>query len=234
MKSNFLSAVSHELKTPLTAIRMFAEMLASGRQTQEEKRREYLHRIGEESERLQGMIEGILSYTRLEEHPDALSFTDLDLCSVAAETALLFGGAYAKAGVALSTRLAPAARMNADYDAMRSVVQNLLENALKYSRPGTEVILEVRNLPGEVVLRVADHGIGIPAEDLKRIFERFYRAGDEMTRKTRGSGLGLALVKRIVDLHGGSIKVNSKVGEGTEMTISFPRKGRRDAPDSRG
>ena len=93
---------------------------------------------------------------------------------------------------------------------------------------------EVRDLPEEVVLRVADQGIGIPPEDLKRIFERFYRAGDEMTRKTRGSGLGLALVKRIVDLHGGIIKVNSKVGEGTEMTISFPREGRRDASDSRG
>lgn len=228
MKSNFLSAVSHELKTPLTAIRMFAEILASGRQTQEDKRQQYLHRIGEEAERLQGMIEGILSYTRLEENPGALTKTDLDLSSVAAETALLLGGAFTKASIQLSTRLAPAAPLRADYDSMRSVIQNLLENSLKYSLPKTEVVLEVRDLPTEVVLRVADQGIGIPAADQKRIFERFYRAGDEMTRKTRGSGIGLALVKRIVDFHGGAIQVQSKVDEGTEMTIVFPKESSKE------
>ncbi len=234
MKANFLSAVSHELKTPLTAIRMFAEMLASGRQTQEEKRQQYLHRIGEEAERLQGMIEGILSYTRLEENPDALRFTDLDLSSVASETALLLGGAFAKADIRLSTRLASAAPLRADYDSMRSVIQNLLENSLKYSQPKTEVVLEVRDFPEEVLLRVMDQGIGIPVADQKRIFERFYRAGDEMTRKTRGSGIGLALVKRIVDFHGGTIQVRSKVNEGTEMTIVFPKEGGAHASNSRG
>ncbi len=231
MKSNFLSAVSHELKTPLTAIRMFAEMLSSGRQTQEEKRSQYVRRIGEEAERLQGMIEGILNYTRLEENPDALRFSNIDLGTVAEETATLLSGAFDKAGIKLITRLDSPAPLHADYDAMRSLIQNLLENALKYSRPATEVLLEVRILSGEVVLRVADQGIGIPAGDVKRIFERFYRAGDEMTRKTRGSGLGLALVKRIVDAHGGTIKVNSKVNEGTEMIIAFSAERGPHAPD---
>ena len=179
----------------------------------------------QEAERLQGMIEGILSYTRLEENPDALRFENLDMSSVAAETAELLGGAFAKANVALALRLAPTASLRADYDAMRSVLQNLLENALKYSKPKTEVILEVTDLPREVRLKVTDQGIGIPPADLKRIFERFYRAGDEMTRKTRGSGLGLALVKRIVDAHGGVITVNSQVDEGTEMIIVFPKEG---------
>jgi signal transduction histidine kinase len=234
MKSNFLSAVSHELKTPLTAIRMFAEMLATGRQAQEEKRQQYAHRIGEEAERLQGMIEGILNYTRLEEKPDALRFRDVDLSTVAGETATLLSGAFAQAGIRLTVQLAPTAPLRADYDALRSVAQNLLENALKYSRPHTEVTLEVLDFPREAVLRVADQGIGIPTSEQKRIFERFYRAGDEMTRKARGSGLGLALVKKIVDAHRGAIKVNSKVNEGTEMIITFPKETAAHAPDTRG
>ncbi|MCD6023171.1 MAG: integral rane sensor signal transduction histidine kinase [Fibrobacteria bacterium] len=227
MKSNFISAVSHELKTPLTAIRMFSEMLASGRAA-EEKRGQYAQRIGAEAERLQGMIEGILNYTRLEENPDALRFEELDLSEAARDSAALMSGAFAKAGIRLTTRLAESAPLRADYNAVRSVIQNLLENALKYSPAGSEVVLEIRALSAEIILRVADRGIGIEPADLKRIFEKFYRAGDEMTRRTRGSGLGLALVKRIVDAHGGTIKVASKPGEGTEMTIIFRRE--TDAP----
>ncbi len=231
MKANFLSAVSHELKTPLTAIRMFAEMLASGRQAQEEKRRDYAQRIEQEAERLQGMIEGILNFARLEEDERALRFAELDLSEVARESAALMGTAFAQAGIRLTTLLPATARLRADYDALRSVLQNLLENALKYSPSGTEVTLEVRDEPENVVLRVADQGIGIAPGDLKHIFEKFYRAGDEMTRKTRGSGLGLALVQRIVAAHGGVIKVRSAENQGTEMIITFA-KGGKHASDS--
>jgi signal transduction histidine kinase len=231
MKSNFISAVSHELKTPLTAIRMFSEMLASGRAA-EEKRGQYAQRIGAEAERLQGMIEGILNYTRLEENPDALRFEELDLSEAARDSAALMSGAFAKAGIRLTTRLAENAPVRADYNAVRSVIQNLLENALKYSPAGSEVVLEIRALSGEIILRVADQGIGIEPADLKRIFEKFYRAGDEMTRRTRGSGLGLALVKRIVDAHGGTVRVASRPGEGTEMTITFARERAREQGDT--
>jgi len=141
-----------------------------------------------------------------------------------------FRVAYPDRGVT-TTLLAPRAPIRADYNAVRSVIQNLLENALKYSPARSEVTLEIRAASEEIVLRVADRGIGIEAADLKRIFEKFYRAGDEMTRRTRGSGLGLALVKRIVDAHGASIRVASKPGEGTEMTIVFARaEGGMDAP----
>lgn len=225
MKANFLSAVSHELKTPLTAIRMFSEMLSSGK-APPEKAVQYAGRIGAEAERLQGMIEGILAYTRLEEDPGALRPEDLDLSAVARESAGLLSESFERAGIRLNLRLAPLAPLRADYNAMRSLVQNLLENALKYSRPGTETTLEVTAGNEEIVLRVADQGIGIPAADQRRVFERFYRAGDEMTRRTRGSGLGLALVKRIADAHGAAIRLNSREGQGTEMIVSFPR-GRR-------
>jgi signal transduction histidine kinase len=223
MKANFLSAVSHELKTPLTAIRMFSEMLASGR-APPEKSVQYAGRIGDEAERLQGMIEGILAYTKLEEDPGALRIEDLDLSAVARESSGLLAEAFQRADIRLETRLAPHAPLRADYNAMRSLVQNLLENALKYSRAGSVTTLEVSAGNEEIVLRVADQGIGIPAADQKRVFDRFFRAGDEMTRRTRGSGLGLALVKRIADAHGASIRLNSREGEGTEMIVSFPRK----------
>jgi signal transduction histidine kinase len=222
MKTNFLSAVSHELKTPLTAIRMFSEMMTSGR-APAEKSIQYAGRIGAEAERLQGMIEGILAYTRLEEDPGALRIEDLDLSAVARESSGLLAEAFQRAGIRLVVRLAPRAPVRADYNAMRSLVQNLLENALKYSKADSETTLEVSAENEEIVLRVADQGIGIAAADQKRVFDRFYRAGDEMTRRTRGSGLGLALVKRIADAHGATIRMNSREGEGTEMIVSFPR-----------
>jgi signal transduction histidine kinase len=169
------------------------------------------------------MIEGILAYTRLEEDPGALRPEDLDLSTVARESAGLLAEAFQRAGIRLVMRLVPRALVRADSNAMRSLVQNLLENALKYSKAGSETTLEVTAGNEEIVLRVADQGIGIAAADQKRVFERFYRTGDEMTRRTRGSGLGLALVKRIADAHGASIRLSSREHEGTEMVVTFHR-----------
>jgi two-component sensor histidine kinase len=223
MKSNFLSAVSHELKTPLTAIRMFAEILESGRQTQEDKRKRYATLIGEEAMRLYGMIEGILSFTKLEEKRSKLSFTDVNLTQAVQEVAGLMAASFDKAGIRLSLQLDPDTVIRGEYDSLRSVVQNLLENSLKYSKAGTTVQALLENAPEKAVLKVKDQGIGISGADQKHIFDKFYRAGDEMTRKSKGSGLGLAIVKQILDIHRAQIKVNSKLDEGTEMCITFPK-----------
>jgi signal transduction histidine kinase len=223
MKSNFLSAVSHELKTPLTAIRMFAEILESGRQTQEDKRKRYASLIGEEAMRLHGMIEGILDFTRLEENRSKLDFSSMDLAKAVQEVAGLMAAAFDKAGIKLILELDAGTLIHGDFDSIRSVVQNLLENSLKYGKPGTAVEARLENGPDRAVLRVKDQGIGISGADLKHIFDKFYRAGDEMTRKTKGSGLGLAIVKQILDSHGAQIKAISKLGEGTEMIITFPK-----------
>jgi len=223
MKSNFLSAVSHELKTPLTAIRMFAEILESGKQTQEDKRKRYATLIGEEAMRLYGMIEGILNFTKLEEKRSKLNFSDLDLAQAVQEVAGLMAGAFEKAGIKLVLQLDAGTTLSGDYDSLRSVVQNLLENSLKYSKTGTTVTVQLEDAPDKAVLRVKDQGIGISGADLKHIFDKFYRAGDEMTRKTKGSGLGLAIVKQILDAHRAQIKANSKLNEGTEMVITFPK-----------
>jgi signal transduction histidine kinase len=233
MKSNFLSAVSHELKTPLTSIRMFAEILESGKQTQEEKRKRYFRLIGEEAARLYTMIEGILSFARLEEGKAQLRFAPLDLTQAVQETAGLMAGAYEKAGIRLVLQLDPGTMVTGDYDSLRSVVQNLLENSLKYSqpdgKPDTTVTVQLENLPDRAVLRVKDQGIGIAGSDIRHIFDKFYRAGDEMTRKTKGSGLGLSIVKQILDSHKAQIRVNSKLNEGTEMIITFNKTPGREA-----
>ncbi|HLP43454.1 MAG TPA: HAMP domain-containing sensor histidine kinase, partial [Fibrobacteria bacterium] len=229
MKSNFLSAVSHELKTPLTSIRMFAELLESGRQTQEEKRKRYAHLIGEEAMRLHGMIEGILNFTRLEEKRAHVSMTSMNLSQAVHEVAGLMAAAYEKAGIRLVLQLDRDTMVDGDYDSLRSVVQNLLENSLKYSGRDTTVLVQLESAPDRAVLRVKDQGIGISGADLKHIFDKFYRAGDEMTRKTKGSGLGLAIVKQILDSHRAQIKVSSRLNEGTEMIITFARGGRKHA-----
>jgi signal transduction histidine kinase len=229
MKTNFLSAVSHELKTPLTSIRMFSEMLASGRPIPEAKRKNYAELIGREALRLHGMIEGILSTTRLEEKDGGLRFAPLALTDVVQEVAQIMEDSFAKAKVRLHFRTEGDTTLLGDADALRSVVQNLLENSLKYSGPGTHVTAEATPTNDGILLRVSDQGIGISAADLKHVFDRFYRAGDEMTRKARGSGLGLSLVKQICDAHGASIDVKSKVGEGTQISVVFTRKGGKHA-----
>ena len=174
MKSNFLSAVSHELKTPLTAIRMFAEILESGRQTQENKRKRYATLIGEEALRLQGMIEGILNFTRLEEKKSKFNYSPLDLCAPVREVAGLMSTEFEKAGIKLVLHLDASGQITGDYDSMRSVVQNLLENALKYSQTGTTVTVNVEDQGDKVTLKVKDEGIGISSVDLKRIFDKFF------------------------------------------------------------
>jgi len=222
IKTNFLSAVSHELKTPLTAIRMFSDILESGRQKEEEKRIRYARLIGEEARRLQGMIEGILSLGRLEEGRTRLQLDDIRLGEIVREVAALMSGAFVKAEIELVLQIDETPTLVGDRDAVRSVVQNLLENALKYSEAGGQVKAIVERQGAHIALHVIDEGIGIAKEDQKRIFDTFWRAGDELTRRTRGSGLGLAIVKQIADAHKAKIEVESSPGKGTRMTLIFP------------
>ncbi len=221
MKSNFLSAVSHELKTPLTAIRMFAEIIESGKQTEESKIRRYAKLIGQESIRLQSMIEDILNFNRLEEKNSPKKFTAVTLDKVIKEVADLMQESFAKAEIKLQLNLDTDTVVQGDFHALRSVVQNLLENSLKYSPADTTVTVTLNS--HHLILSVRDQGIGISGNDLKHIFDKFYRAGDELTRKTKGSGLGLTIVKQILDSHHASIKVNSKLNEGTDMIIIFSK-----------
>ena len=225
-QQNFLAAVTHELKAPLASIRLFAETLAS-RQLPEEKRQECLERIGQDVERLQEMIDDTLEagvYSRRSFHPH-LEARNLS------ETLRMYIDMYAgraeRAGLKLTAEIAPHIHAKIDENHLRRAVGALIENAIKYTQlsdAGGTVHVSLTAQRKDAIIRVTDDGVGIDPNDQKRVFERFYRAGDELTRRVRGSGLGLFLAQEIIRSHGGRISLSSDgIGKGTAVEIALPR-----------
>ncbi len=221
MKSNFLNAVSHELKTPLTSIRMFADTLVSGRAKSPEKALEYAQRIQRESIRLEQLVEAVLCYNRLERGIAGGEMEELDLaerCKEAVERLLPI--AVGK-NVSLNYSSTGGVKIFGDRRSIDSLVGNLVDNAIKYTLPGGSVEVSAETRAGSPTFVVSDTGIGIPAEEQGKIFDAFYRVGDEMTRSAAGSGLGLAIVKESVELHKAHLSLHSVPGRGTVFTIVF-------------
>jgi len=212
MKSDFIANVSHELKTPLSLIRMFGEMVATGRHKGEEAAREYGGIITRESERLSHLIDNVLDFSRLERGKASYNFAEgnlaevveraLDVCRYRLEREKM------KLGVAIEPSL-PVVRI--DENEMTLVVLNLVDNAIKHAATGGGVEVAVARAPGFVTLSVRDFGPGISREEQGHIFERFYRSQSTREQNVRGSGIGLALVKHIVEAHGGRVTVESPV-----------------------
>lgn len=223
MKANFLSSVSHELKTPLTSIKMFAEMMARGRVQKPEKIQEYSSLIGKESTRLENLIAAILNYTRMEHSSTAFKWERLDL-GLCAETVFgaLFDIAESKA-LEMNSRFEKDLFVMGDYTALYSLMQSLIENAIKYTNSPGSIFVQIYEENKKVVFSVTDTGIGIPPSEQKNIFNDFYRVGDEMTRSTKGSGLGLAIVKRVADTHKASISLQSRLEKGSTFTVRFKK-----------
>lgn len=224
MKSDFLSNVTHELKTPLTSIRMFVETLQEGRVRDEAERREYLDVIGRESERLSGLIQRVLDLARFEgKHKDALKRRPADPGAVVAEAAEIFRRRLVDADVAVEVRVADGLPSTAmDPEAVKEMLLNLLSNAEKYG--GKRIVLGATAEDGILRLTVADDGIGIAEAEQSRIFEKFWRSDDHLAREVEGSGLGLALVREIARAHGGRVAVSSRRGEGSTFTVTLPVK----------
>ena len=228
LKSYFISSVSHELRMPLTSIRMFAETLRSSRHLTPKKKKEYLEIIEGESERLSRLIGNVLDFAKIERGLKEYDFRMIDLsdCVRAAVRAMAYQVAQHRGTlkVRIPRSLPP---LSADPDALEEALLNLLSNALKYSGKRKEILLTVARARNGVTLTVSDKGFGIPEHELPSIFEKFYRVRDERTRQVGGTGLGLALVKHIIEAHRGSISVKSMVGKGTTFTITLPLKGSR-------
>lgn len=211
LKSDFVSGVSHELKTPLTSIRMFAEMLESGRAPDIA---EYHRLIHQESLRLSRLVENVLDFARIEEGRKTFAFSERSLNDLAASA----GRGFRREGVDLELKLPPepvVARV--DGDAVVGAILNLLENAVKYG--GGKIELEL-TVGGKISVR--DHGPGIPPGERERIFDKFYRGASAQSGPTGGAGLGLYLVRHTMAAHGGSVSVESEVGEGSRFTLKFP------------
>ncbi len=212
MKSDFIANVSHELKTPLSLIRMFGEMVATGRHKGEETAREYGGIITRESERLSHLIDNVLDFARLERGKASYDFAEGDLAVVLERAMDVCRYRLEKEKLKLRTRVErnlPMVRM--DENALTLVILNLVDNAVKYGAEGGVVEVALDRVPGGVALSVRDWGPGIPTEEQLRIFERFYRAQSARDRNVRGSGIGLALVRHIAEAHGGHVSVESPV-----------------------
>ena len=223
LRSQIVSSVSHELKTPLTSIRMFAETLLLGRQPQEEVRREYLETILHESERLTRHINNVLDFSRMDAGQQQYHFAPTDLGDVVRDSAQAISYPLSQGGFELALNLPDTPPVvSADRDALTRAVLNLLSNAMKFSgeRRTIELSLAVQN--GDALVRVRDWGRGIAPRERERIFERYYRAPDVEDAKITGTGLGLPLVAHVVHAHGGRVDLESVAGEGSTFTIRLP------------
>ncbi len=222
-KSDFVSAVSHELKTPLTSIRMYGEMLAEGWVEEEKKERYYQH-IHDESERLTRLIQNVLTLAQLEQKEWQIDLQAHDPVEFITGVSERLSSQVKRAGFEIATeaegKLKP---IQVDGDALTQILINLIDNAIKFSKDAEvkKIVLTVSQLGSDCYIRVRDFGPGIQGRKLKKIFEKFYRIDDEMTRTTRGTGIGLALVKMLADAMDARLDVANR-RPGTEFSIRFP------------
>jgi two-component system phosphate regulon sensor histidine kinase PhoR len=223
MRSEFVANVSHELKTPIAAVKGFAETLLGGAVKDEETARSFLQIIFDESERLNRLIGDILELSKIESRRVPLMFSPIELESFAAKTFTLLEPEANRKHITLHCKVESGLYVEADEDRLRQIIMNLLANGINYTPDGGRVTLSVLAPDNDHIrFQISDTGIGIPKKDLSRIFERFYRVDKARSRSSGGTGLGLSIVKHLVELHKGTVSVTSTVGVGTTFTIDLP------------
>jgi signal transduction histidine kinase len=223
MKSDFVSTVSHEFKSPLTSIRQLAEMLQSGRVPSEERRQQYYDVLLEQSERLALLTDNILSLAKIEEGRAEFAFETTDMSALLTNIVSSFRERVRHEGFDIELKVqTPIPVIAVDRTALSQAITNLIDNAVKYSGESRRVEVSASADEQSAVISVQDFGIGIKKEDIDKVFERFFRGGDELTRTVKGSGLGLTLVKEIIEAHRGKVQVESEPGKGSVFTIRLP------------
>jgi len=222
-KSNFVANVSHELKTPLSLISLFSEILELGRVNNEEKKAEYYGIIRHESGRLNKTIDNILDFSRIEAGRKTYELATGDIAEVINNVLSTHRYQIINSGFDIQTDIEPdLPSVLIDRDAIAQAISNLLDNAIKYSGKVKQISITARSLGSELSIVIADHGVGIPPAEQAKVFEKFYRVGNGLVHDVKGSGLGLSLVKHIIEAHKGTISVESDVGKGTRFTILLP------------
>jgi two-component system phosphate regulon sensor histidine kinase PhoR len=223
LQTDFVNKVSHDLRTPLTSIRMFVETLQMGRLPDDARRAEALEIIAEETARLSILINRLLDWARMESGRRRFDLERQPVVPIIEDALQAFGPLQFTHPVELTRDLAPdLPEVVADREALSGALLDLLYNAHKYTGPDKRITVSAVRSGPTVVIGVADNGPGISLPDQKRIFDKFYRARDPLQRTIEGSGLGLAMVKHIVGAHGGKVAVSSEVGQGATFTITLP------------
>ncbi len=222
LRSDFVSSVSHELKTPITLIRLYSETLLRPDAFRDEDRDGFYHIIMRESERLGRLVDRILTFSRVERGDQVYNLEEGDIAPVIARVVEDYREYLERTGFRLERALAPSAPpVRFDSGALSQAVVNLLDNAVKYSGDSREIAVRLCAENGCVTFEVEDHGLGIPAAERERIFGRFYRVPNGSGKG--GYGLGLFLVRHIMDAHGGRVDVDSEPGRGSRFRLTFPR-----------
>jgi signal transduction histidine kinase len=223
LKTDFVANVSHDLKTPLSVIRMFGETLEMGRVRSDAQRGEYYRVITREAERLSRLIDNVLDFSRIESGRRRYDIVPAAIEPIVRETLEAFAYPLSQQGFKVDVSIAPGVPDVAlDAEAVGQALANLIDNAMKYAGDRRVIRLDVRRRGDEVAIAVADEGIGIPREEHARIFEKFYRAGSSDTQGRRGSGVGLALVRHVAEAHAGRVTVESEPGQGSCFTLILP------------
>jgi signal transduction histidine kinase len=237
MKADFVSNVSHELRTPLASIRVFGEFLKLGRVKEPDKIQEYGEYIETESRRLTQLINNILDFSKIESGQKTYHFEQTAVEGVVADTLKTFEVVLEQNGftVSLERPSFPLPQVVIDPDAIAQAFINLMDNAVKYSGGSKEIGVKLAEQGDMVTISVIDHGVGIASEEREKVFEKFYRVGNCLVHDVKGSGLGLSIVKHIVEAHHGRVTVESEPGRGSAFTVHLPvDQSARAKPDKQG
>ncbi len=223
VRTDFVANVSHELKTPLTSIRGFVETLEDGAINDSNNARRFLAIIKKHAQRLGNIIDDLLRLSELESG-SRIEMAELDLKGLIDEAVSGFGHALAVKQQMLSVETSGGDfTVRGDKDKLEQVFVNLVDNAIKYTKEGGRIKIQLAQTDGSVIVTVEDNGIGIPKEDVERVFERFYRVDKAHSRELGGTGLGLSIAKHIVSAHNGKIRIESEVNKGTKVLVTLPK-----------
>ncbi len=222
LRHEFVANVSHELKTPLAAIMAYAETLKMGAINDQENNLNFVHRIEEQAQRLHQLIQDILQIARVESGQEVFHIVRLPLHDVITAALAVHTDAAQHKNQTLSLDIQDLAYVNADEDGVRTIVDNLISNAIKYTPAGGRVTVQLTTAGKQARVQVRDTGIGISAENLPRVFERFFRADRARARSVISTGLGLSIVKHLSQAFGGSVSVTSQLGQGSSFVVTLP------------
>ncbi len=231
IKSDFVSQVSHEFKTPITSIKVLSERLREGKVKSSFKKKEYYSIISKDADKLSSMVRNILDFSKVEEGRKEFVFQESDVAQLVKDDIENFKKVKIYAGIRIDLRIFPDIPLiYVDRDSFALALDNLLENAFKFSLERKEILVEVKRDAENVWVDVKDKGTGIPSREMDKIFDKFFQGKNATQQSIRGTGLGLALVKHTVEAHGGKVLAESRVGHGSTFSLVFPVRNKEGKP----